>query len=161
MRAISIITASAVALFSASALAQAPASSARPGVTSPAPAAETRAPAPNPLAQEDVSKIEGVSVLGPDDKKLGHVSRVLMNPGDKTIDRLVVRTGDVFGIGGHLVAMPVTDFTWDGQKDAFKISKTEDDLKTMAEWKGPESAATATGSSQPARAPLPSNEEGK
>ena len=97
------------------------------------PAAVARAPAPNPLKQEDVSKIEGASVLGSDSKKVGSVSKVLMKPDEKTLDRLVVHTGGVLGIGGRYVAMPVDDFSWDADAAAFKVSKTADDLTTMAE----------------------------
>ena len=80
-------------------------------------------PTPNPLEQVDVSKIEGASVLGIDSKKLGGVSRVLMKPQDKTIDQLVVRSGGVLGVGGHLVAMPLDAFSWDADAEAFKIGR--------------------------------------
>lgn len=153
MRAISIAAVSAVALLTASAYAQ---SQSQPADTTPrstsraySPAPAPKAPVQNPLKQEDVSKIEGTSVLGIDSKKLGDVSRVLMKPEDKMIDRLVVRSGGVLGVGGHLVAMPIDAFTWDADAGAFKIAKTADDLKTMAEWQEPGTASTAAGSSTP------------
>ncbi len=124
------------------------------------PAAAVRAPAPNPLKQEDVSKIEGTSVLGKDGKKLGSVSNVLMKPDEKTIDRLVVHAGGVLGIGGRYVAMPVADFLWDADAQAFKISKTADDLTSMAEWTPPESQAS-TGSSTPAERTAPATPPGR
>ena len=87
MRTISIAAASAVVLLTASAYAQ---SQSAPGDTTPrsgapaySPAANPKAMAQNPLKQEDISKIEGTSVLGSDSKKLGDVSRVLMKPEDK------------------------------------------------------------------------------
>jgi len=141
MRAISIAAVSAVALLTASAYAQSqsPPGNATPRGSGPAysPVPAPKAPAPNPLKQEDVSKIEGTSVLGIDGKKVGDVSRVLMKPEDKTVDRLVVRTGGVLGVGGYLVAMPIDKFSWDADAQAFKIGKTADDLKTMAEWREP------------------------
>ena len=154
MRAISTVAASGMALLAVSAYAQSqpPSGDAtlpRNNPPSYAPAAP-RAPALNPLKQEDVSKIQGASVLGSDGKKVGDVSRVLMKPDDKTIDRLVVRAGGILGVGGHHVAMPIEEFSWDADAAAFKISKTADDLKSMAEWKEPGSEATATGSSSPA-----------
>ena len=85
----------------------------RSSSTAYSPALAPKIPAQNPLKQEDVSKIEGTSVLGIDSKKLGDVSRVLMKPKDKTIDRLVIRTGGLLGVGGHLVAMPIDAFSWD------------------------------------------------
>ena len=73
-----------------------------------------------------------------------------MKPDDKAIDRLVVHAGGVLGVGGRYVAMPVDDFSWDGDADAFKISKTADDLTTMAEWTPSGSETRGTGSSTPA-----------
>ena len=141
MRVISIAAVTAVVLLTASAYAQSQSprgdTTPRGGATANSPAPAAKVPAPSPLKQEDVSKIEGASVLGIDGKKLGDVSRVLMKPEDKTIDRLVVRSGGVLGVGGHLVAMPLDAFSWDGDAGAFKIGKTADDLKTMAEWQEP------------------------
>jgi PRC-barrel domain protein len=141
MRTISMAAVVAAVFLSVSAYAQ---SQSPPGNTAPrgsstaySPASAPKAPAQNPLKQEDISKIDGTSVLGPDSKKVGDVSRVLMKPEDKTIDRLVVRSGGVLGLGGHLVAMPIDAFTWDADAAAFKIAKSADDLKTMAEWHQP------------------------
>ena len=153
MRAISMAAATAVALLSVSAFAQSqspPGGTTMPRSNGPAAAAPApRAPSPNPLKQEDVSKIEGASVLGSDSKKLGSVSNVLMRPDDKTIDRLVVHAGGVLGVGGRYVAMPIGDFSWDGDADAFKISKTTDELTSMAEWTSTGSETRGTGSSTP------------
>jgi sporulation protein YlmC with PRC-barrel domain len=123
--------------------------------TSPRPGAATTAPmhkeaAINPLNQDDVSKIEGTAVYGNDDGKIGHVSTVLMDPSSKKIDRLVVTAGGVLGVGGHRVAIPVEQFSWDADKDAFKLGTTVADLKQMPEWvEGGQQ--TATGSSIPPR----------
>jgi hypothetical protein len=154
MRTISIAAVSAAALLAVSAYAQ---SQSPPGNTTPrssAPAySPVAAPKPlalNPLKQEDLSKIEGTSVLDSDGKKIGDVSRVLMKPEDKTIDRLVIRVGGVLGVGGRFVAMPIDAFSWDADAAVFKVRKTADDLKSMAEWQEPATAgASATGSSTP------------
>ena len=105
-----------------------------------------RPAAPNPLMQEDVSRIEGASVYGNDNSKLGSVSTVLMNPGSKTIDRLVVAAGGVLGVGAHRVAIPLTQFSWDSDKGGFKLTMTEAALKSQPEWV---EGAAATGSSTP------------
>ena len=128
-----------------------------PSATQPPQAART--PAPNPLTKEDVSQIEGTSVYGNDDKKIGHISRVLMNPSDKKIDRLVVSAGGVLGVGGHRVAIPLDQFSWDSQKDAFKLGTTEESLKSQPEWV--DGAATATGSSQPPKNDTPPGNAGR
>jgi sporulation protein YlmC with PRC-barrel domain len=114
------------------------------------PGAATTAPmhkesAINPLTQEDISKIEGTSVYGNDDNKIGHVSTVLMDPSSKKIDRLVVTAGGVLGVGGHRVAIPVDQLSWDADKGAFKLKTTLAELKQMPEWV--EGQKTATGSS--------------
>lgn len=149
MRKIPLVTVAALGLMAASASAQmAPATSQprTPG-TPPAAAAAKPAPAPNPLAQEDVSRIEGTAVYGSDDKKLGRISTVLMEPQSKKIDKLVVNAGGVLGVGGHRVAIPVDQFSWDGDRDAFKLSTTETVLKSQPEWV--EGEGTMTGSSIP------------
>jgi hypothetical protein len=129
-----------------------------PGATTtPAPAAKP-APAVNPLAQEDVSRIDGTGVYGSDDNKIGHISTVLMNPGSKQIERLVVSSGGVLGVGSRRVAMPVDKFTWDGDKGVFRLQTTVADLQGQPEWV--EGAQTTTGSST---APIssPSSAAGK
>jgi sporulation protein YlmC with PRC-barrel domain len=153
MRKISMAAVSALALLTTSAYAQqshpadtTPRSSTTPAYSlAPAP----KAPAENPLKQEDVSKIEGTSVLDNDGKKIGDVSRVLMKPEDKKIDRLVVRAGGIFGVGGHLVAVPIDKLSWMADAAAFKLDKTGYDLKSMVEWREPGTAAAATRASLP------------
>src|SRR5580765_7851028 len=97
MRKFPIATVAALALMIGAASAQttsdSPSRPSAPGAMM-APTAKPR-PAINPLAQEDVSRIDGTSVYGSDDAKIGHVSTILMNPGSKQIDRLVVSTGGV------------------------------------------------------------------
>jgi hypothetical protein len=126
--------------------------------TAGAPAVAPRPPAPNPLTMEDVSKVKGVSVYGSDDKKIGDVSTALMKPETKALDRLVVTAGGVLGIGGHSVALPIDEFKWDGQMDAFKISMTAEDLKSMPEWKSAsDTPRTLSGTSTPPAATAPSS----
>ena len=92
-------------------------------------------PAPNPLESQDVSKLPGTDVYGVDNKKIGDVSTALMDPSTKTLDRLVVSSGGVLGIGMHYVVLPISDFSWDSQKGVFKIAKTGKDIDAMPEWK--------------------------
>jgi hypothetical protein len=99
-----------------------------------APSVTQPRPLPNPLALEDVSKIKGAAVYDSDDNKIGTVSTVLMNPQNKTIDRFVVSEGGMLGVGAHNVALPISAFSWDAQKEGFTIAKTADDLKSMPEW---------------------------
>lgn len=156
MRTIPIAAVAALAIITGAASAQTTDSTntprpLTPGITA-APA--QRQPMPNPLAQQDISNIEGTGVYGSDDKKIGSVSRVLMEPQSKKIDRLVVNSGGVLGVGGHRVAIPVDQFSWDADKGAFKLPTTVVSLQSMPEWV--EGAETAIGSSQPPRGQMQS-----
>jgi sporulation protein YlmC with PRC-barrel domain len=157
MRSLSVTIAAATALLSVSAYAQTttPVHPTSPGI---APATSTPAPAtpkPNPLDQSDVTKIIGASVYSSDGKDVGDLSTVLMEPDSKKINKLVVHSGGVLGMGGRYVALPVSDFSWDGMKNAFTIKSTENDLKAMAEWKPPASGSSGVGTT--ASSPPPSN----
>jgi sporulation protein YlmC with PRC-barrel domain len=136
----SFMMAAAMALVAVPALAQTPASPAVPATpgNSPtvggAPTVAPRAAKINPLTQADLSQVKGTDVYGADGKKLGSVDTVLMNPQSKEVDRLVVKAGGVLGVGGRDVAVPLDQFTWDGGKEGFRLSQTEDQLKSMPEW---------------------------
>jgi sporulation protein YlmC with PRC-barrel domain len=145
---VSLTTLLAVGVAMAQTTPGTPRGPAAPAMNAPAaaPAPAPKAPAPSPLAMEDVSKLKGKNVYGSDDKKIGDISTALMKPDSKTIDRLVVSTGGVVGVGARHVALPIDDFKWDGDKQAFRIAKSADQLKSMPEWKEP---GTVTGSSTP------------
>jgi sporulation protein YlmC with PRC-barrel domain len=149
MRAISLALASGLALATFAALPalaqQLPTIQGNPAGV---PAAAPRQPAPNPLKSEDVSAIKGTAVYGSDDKKIGSVATVLMQPDNKKIDRLVVSSGGVLGMGARDVAIPLDQFSWDAGRGGFKLAKTNDELKSMAEWKAPDEEA-GSGSSMP------------
>jgi sporulation protein YlmC with PRC-barrel domain len=155
----SLITAAAIALIAMPALAQAPGSSAmtpaprNPSAMGGPPAAAPHVPMANPLTQEDLSRVKGTDVYGTDDKKIGSINTVLMDPQSKTIDRLVLKAGGVLGVGGRNVALPVDQFTWDRDREGFKLSKTADELKAMPEWQAASSSPSpsygGTGSPSP------------
>jgi sporulation protein YlmC with PRC-barrel domain len=160
MRKIAIAAVSVVLLSGTSVYAQT-----TPGPTSPGarpPGATTATPAPrpvpNPLKQEIVSNIEGTTVYGKNDAKLGSVSEVLMNPDSKKIDKLVVKTGAVLGLGGHQFALPVDQFSWESDKGVLKVSMDEASLKSQPEWV--EGAHTGTGSSTPPAGGVPPSHAG-
>lgn len=117
-------------------------------------------PMKDPLSSEDISQIDGGSVVAGDGSSIGKVSTVLMDPSSKKVDRLVVAEGGVLGVGAHKVALPVDAFHWDAQKHEFTIAKTADDLKAMPEWQQPQLAAALRGgssSSAPAASPPPAS----
>jgi sporulation protein YlmC with PRC-barrel domain len=148
MRTIPIAAVATLAILTGAVSAQTPATptsprSAAPGIT----AAPMQRQAQNPLNQEDLANIDGTAIYGSDDSKIGQVSTVLMDPQTKKIDRLVVTSGGVLGVGGHRVAIPVDRFSWDADKGAFKLPETVASVKSMPEWV--EGAETAAGSSHP------------
>jgi len=98
---------------------------------------------------EDVSKVRGADVRGRDDKKIGDVETVLMKPESKQIDRVVVDVGGVLGVGAHRVALPIDELKWDPKAGAFRVSRTEDELKGMPEWRAPDTTSASTGSTTP------------
>ena len=110
----------------------------------------------DPMSSEDISQIEGSSVVASDGTSIGKVSTVLMDPSSKRVDRLVVAEGGVLGVGAHKVALPVDTFHWDAQKHEFTIQKSADDLKAMPEWKQPQLAEAPSGGSSSA-VPAPSH----
>jgi sporulation protein YlmC with PRC-barrel domain len=137
--------------------AAAPSRTAAPPINN-APAASS-APMKDPLSSEDISQIEGSSVVASDGTSIGKVSTVLMDPSSKKVDRLVVAEGGVLGVGAHKVALPVDTFHWDGEKHNFTIQKTADDLKAMPEWQQPQLAEAPSGSSAPLASPPPVSRE--
>ena len=154
MHKIPIAAAAVLAMLSVGASAQTTSpSTPRPASPGASSAPVQREPAINPLTKDDVSNIEGTSVYGGDDAKIGYVSTVLMEPQSKKIDRLVVNAGGMLGMGGHRVAIPIDQFKWDSDKAAFKLPMTTASVKSMPEWV--EGATTATGSSQPPKTEKP------
>jgi len=146
----SLMMAAAMALLAVPALAQGPGSPTMPATpgNSPtvggAPTAAPRAPKINPLTQADLSQVKGTDVYGADGKKLGSIDTVLMNPQSKAVDRLVVKAGGVLGVGGRNVAVPIDQFSWDSGKEAFKLSQTNEELKSMPDWQAANAGASST-----------------
>lgn len=114
------------------------------GANSSAGTAASATPMKDPLASEDISQIDGVSVADRDGSSVGKISTVLMNPSTKKVDRLVVAEGGILGVGAHNVALPVDAFHWDARNHDFVIQKTADDLKAMPEWQKPQLAEAPT-----------------
>lgn len=131
--------------------------------TSNAPSSSSSTPMKDPLSSEDISQIDGSSVVASDGTSIGKISTVLMDPASKKVDRLVIAEGGVLGVGAHKVSLPVDSFHWDARKHQFTVQKTADDLKAMPEWQQPQLAAApsggSSGSSAPAASPPPASRE--
>lgn len=89
-----------------------------PPSSSTAPAASTQTKAPeNNLAGQGkwrASKLMGVDIYGPDDKKVGDVTEVIFDKTGK-IDMVTVGVGGFLGIGSKDVAIPFDQVTWSDQ----------------------------------------------
>jgi sporulation protein YlmC with PRC-barrel domain len=151
MRTSLLAAAASLAMLAAPAFAQT--NTAGPGGAAPhtgglgaSPPVTQTQPKPDPLQQADVSQIKGATVYGSDGKKIGDVSTVLMRPQTHAIERLVVASGGVLGIGAHDVALPLNEFHWNAQKGGFVIGQTEAQLKAMPAWN---TGGAMSGSSTP------------
>lgn len=99
-------------LLATAAVAQTSAPSPAPAV--PAPATETVKPPPQNLAMPGkwrVSKLIGVDIYGPDNKKVGDVTEVVLDKSGK-IETITVGVGGFLGIGSKDVAIPFEQVTW-------------------------------------------------
>ncbi|WP_332699780.1 PRC-barrel domain-containing protein [Bosea sp. (in: a-proteobacteria)] len=83
----------------------------------PAPAAETAKAPENNLAGQGkwrASKLMGVDIYGPDNKKVGDVTEVVFDKTGK-IELVTVGVGGFLGIGSKDVAIPFDQVTWSDQ----------------------------------------------
>jgi sporulation protein YlmC with PRC-barrel domain len=105
------------AMLTATALAQTSAPTPPSSSTSPAPAAQPAKPPANNLAGQGkwrTSKLIGVDIYGPDDKKVGDVTEVIVDKTGK-IEMVTVGVGGFLGIGAKDVAIPFEQVTWSDQ----------------------------------------------
>lgn len=115
------LTSVGFALLTATALAQTsapnPPSSSPPAASTPAPAAQPAKPPDTNLAGQGkwrTSKLIGVDIYGPDDKKVGDVTEVIVDKTGK-IEMVTVGVGGFLGIGSKDVAIPFEQVSWSDQ----------------------------------------------
>jgi sporulation protein YlmC with PRC-barrel domain len=106
-------------MFAAAALAQTSAPSTAPSAPSSTPGASSapaKAPEQNLAGQGKwrASKLMGVDIYGPDDKKVGDVTEVLFDKSGK-VEMVTVGVGGFLGIGSKDVAIPFEQVTWSDQ----------------------------------------------
>ncbi|MDR6871675.1 sporulation protein YlmC with PRC-barrel domain [Bosea sp. BE125] len=107
-----------LAMLATTAIAQTSAPTA-PAPSSSAPTASTssaKAPDQNLAGQGKwrASKLMGVDIYGPDDKKVGDITEVLFDKTGK-IEMVTVGVGGFLGIGAKDVAIPFEQVTWSDQ----------------------------------------------
>ncbi len=110
-------TSLAFALGTATAMAQATAPSPSAPAVTPAPATDAaKVPDTNLAGQGKwrATKLIGVDIYGPDNKKVGDVTEVLFDRTGK-IEMVTVGVGGFLGIGAKDVAIPFTQVNWSDQ----------------------------------------------
>jgi sporulation protein YlmC with PRC-barrel domain len=115
------LTSVGFALLTVTALAQTsaptPPSSSPPSASSPAPATQAAKPPDTNLAGQGkwrTSKLIGVDIYGPDDKKVGDVTEVIVDKTGK-VEMVTVGVGGFLGIGSKDVAIPFEQVSWSDQ----------------------------------------------
>lgn len=110
-------TSVAFALLTATAIAQTSAPTPSAPAATPAPAATTaKVPDTNLAGQGKwrVTKLIGVDVYGPDNKKVGDITEVLFDKTGK-IEMVTVGVGGFLGMGAKDVAIPFEQVSWSDQ----------------------------------------------
>lgn len=113
------VTSIGCAMFAAAAFAQTSAPSTAPAAPAPAPSATTekaKVPDQNLAGQGKwrASKLMGVDIYGPDDKKVGDVTEVLFDKTGK-VEMVTVGVGGFLGMGSKDVAIPFEQVKWSDQ----------------------------------------------
>jgi hypothetical protein len=84
--------------------------------------------------QETVSligsdKVQGTTVYGADDKKIGSVQRVMIDKISGKVAYAVVSFGGFLGLGEDYYPLPWPNLKYDTRLDGYRIGVTEDQLK--------------------------------
>lgn len=104
-------------LLAATALAQTSAPTPPSSAPAAPAAAEKTSPPPTNLAGQGkwrTSKLIGVDIYGPDDKKVGDVTEVIVDKTGK-VEMVTVGVGGFLGIGAKDVAIPFEQVSWSDQ----------------------------------------------
>ena len=107
----------AAGLLATTALAQTSAPTPPSSAPSASTSAEKAAPPPTNLAGQGKwrsSKLIGVDIYGPDDKKVGDVTEVIVDKAGK-VEMVTVGVGGFLGIGAKDVAIPFEQVSWSDQ----------------------------------------------
>ncbi|WNJ93451.1 PRC-barrel domain-containing protein [Bosea sp. 685] len=130
---------------------------AAPSPSSPAPTlstGSTKAPDQNLAGQGKwrASKLIGVDIYGPDDKKVGDVTELLFDKTGK-IETVTVGVGGFLGMGSKDVALPFEQVTWSDQPIAAAMPAPAPSGGTGTSGGGIASTPTASAPKAPAMYP--------
>lgn len=74
-------------------------------------------------------KVEGTTVYGADDRKIGSVQRVMIDKVSGKVVYAVISFGGFLGMGEDYYPMPWQNLKYDTRLDGYRTAVTEDQLK--------------------------------
>lgn len=74
-------------------------------------------------------KVQGTSVYGADDKKIGSVQRVMIDKISGKVAYAVISFGGFLGMGEDYYPMPWPSLKYDPRIEGYRVGVTEDQLK--------------------------------
>jgi hypothetical protein len=74
-------------------------------------------------------KVQGTSVYGADDKKIGSVQRVMIDKVSGKVAYAVVSFGGFLGLGEDYYPLPWPNLKYDTRLDGYRVGVTESQLK--------------------------------
>ncbi len=74
-------------------------------------------------------KVEGTSVYGPDDRKIGSIERIMIDKRRGQVAYAVMSFGGFLGIGEDYYPLPWAKLTYDPLVDGYRVDITEDQLR--------------------------------
>lgn len=74
-------------------------------------------------------KVQGTTVYGADDKKIGSVQRVMIDKISGKVAYAVISFGGFLGLGEDYYPLPWPNLKYDSRLDGYRVGVTEDQLK--------------------------------
>jgi len=79
-------------------------------------------------------KVEGTSVYGADDRKIGSVQRVMIDKISGKVAYAVISFGGFLGMGEDYFPMPWANLKYDTDLNGYRVAATEDQLKNAPKY---------------------------
>jgi hypothetical protein len=79
-------------------------------------------------------KVEGTSVYGADDRKIGSVQRVMIDKISGKVAYAVISFGGFLGMGEDYFPMPWPHLKYDTNLNGYRVAVTEDQLKNAPKY---------------------------
>jgi hypothetical protein len=79
-------------------------------------------------------KVEGTSVYGADNRKIGSVQRVMIDKSSGKVAYAVISFGGFLGMGEDYFPMPWVNLKFDANLNGYRVAITEDQLKNAPKY---------------------------